>query len=98
MKALTRLALISYALVACVCMTSAPSRAAFDLFGVVEGQGADLLVDPYPFFVFPNNPRIARILFQSDDYEGVVTLQATCCTNHVRRLGFAKRFERPSRG
>jgi hypothetical protein len=81
MKAVTRSALSLSALVVCVCVTPAPSRAAFDLFGAVDGQGADLLVDPYPFFVFPNAPRIARIIFQSDDYEGVVTLQATCCTD-----------------
>src|SRR5262249_1335285 len=39
------------------------------------------LVDSYSFFIFPNKPRIALIMFQSDDYEGIVTLQVTCCTD-----------------
>jgi hypothetical protein len=42
----------------------------------------DPLVDPYPFFIFPDQKnKIALIMFQSDDYAGVVTLQVDCCTD-----------------
>ena len=63
----------------CLCAAPEPSRADF-VFGAMDGQGADPLVDPFPFWVFPNKTRTARIMFQSDDYQGVVTLQASCCT------------------
>jgi len=57
----------------------------FDLFGTVDGQGADPLVDPYPFSVFRGTSaggasiKTAQIVFQSDDYRGVVTLSVKCC-------------------
>jgi hypothetical protein len=64
-----------------LCAIPARSQTVFDIFGAVDGQGADPLVDSYPFFLFPNHTRTALIIFQSDDYEGTVTLQVTCCTD-----------------
>jgi hypothetical protein len=69
------------ALLGCLCATPKPSQAAFDLLGTVDGQGADPLVDSRPFSIFPDKAKFVAIIFQSDDYKGVVTLNVVCCTN-----------------
>ncbi len=82
MQSTKRFALL--ALLACLCAPPEPSHAVpFDLFGAVDGQGVDPLVDPYPFFVVfaggTESTRTALIIFQSDDYAGVITLRVDCC-------------------
>jgi hypothetical protein len=81
MKPMNRFALTLLGSLICLSVAQEQCRATFDIFGAVDGQGADPLVDSYPFFIFPGKSRSALIIFQSDAYEGVVTLEVSCCTN-----------------
>jgi hypothetical protein len=76
MQSLNRISLV---LLSCLFAASPSWAAPFDEFSTVDGQGVDPLVDPYPFFIFPGKTKTAGIIFQSDDYAGVVTLSVGCC-------------------
>src|SRR6185437_8310439 len=72
MKPMNRFALTLLGSLICLSVAQEQCRATFDIFGAVDGQGADPLVDSYPFFIFPGKSRSVLIIFQSDAYEGVV--------------------------
>jgi hypothetical protein len=80
MKSMMRLSLL--VLTACLC---APSpNASADQFGTVDGQGADPLLDAYPFFIFPNSTKIAQIVFETSSVWSPpvpLTLDVQCCTD-----------------
>jgi hypothetical protein len=81
MKSRTRLSLLILA--GCLCAAWSNSLQA-DEFGTVDGQGADPLLDAYPFFIFPNSTKIAQIVFEVDNWSNtskLATLDVQCCTD-----------------
>jgi hypothetical protein len=67
-----------------LCAAAPQSSWADEQFGPVDGQGADPLLDAYPFFIFPNSTRIAQIVFERDNRTlppVPMTLDVQCCTD-----------------
>lgn len=48
-------------------------------FGAIDGQSADPLAGSYSFFLFPASSRTAQLIFESDEFSGVVRLDIKCC-------------------
>jgi len=82
MKPTLRLSLL--VLAGCL-SAAAPAPSRSEEFAAIDGQGADPLLDAYPFFIFPNSTKTAQIVYETDRQSTspipVTTLDVQCCTD-----------------
>jgi hypothetical protein len=81
MKPVPRLFLLIFA--GCLC-AAAPTPSWSEEFSTVDGQGADPILQAFPFFIFENSTKTAQIVFETDRRltpPVPVTLDVQCCTD-----------------